>query len=147
MLAILYGDKLPQNLEKLNRITQDMKDLFKNAGVENMGDLPKTGAERQKFAKLFGEFNDHLAAATLQGFTWEEQSYTFEREGEEGEPFVVESAMDETMFLTLAKRYQELAKEADQQSPDKEGSNIDYVPYDLQGYLTEIDTGKLTLTI
>jgi type I restriction enzyme R subunit len=85
---------------------------------------------------LFKTFNQHLAAAKVQGLHWDQLTYTF---GENDEEHVVELAITEQTFLSLALRYKELAGKGEGSG---EGGGGD-VPFDISGYLTEIDTGKI----
>lgn len=49
----------------------------------------------------------------------------------------IDMRFDENNFLIMAQRYKELAS-----TPADAGKSTD-VPYDLAGYLTEIDTGRI----
>ena len=85
----------------------------------------------RKFAKDFNEFNSYLEAAKIQGFKWEVPAYVDEETGE-----VVDVAIDENTYLILVLRYKEL-------TGGSGGTGNDDVPYDLAGYITEIDTGLI----
>lgn len=74
---------------------------------------------------------DYLEAAKIQGFKWEVTSYTDDNTGE-----IIEMAFDEKTYLVLVLRYKEL-------SGGGGGGTGDDVPYDLVGYITEIDTGLI----
>ena len=129
----LFAQKLEQNLMHANEVYGQVRALFEGAGVERFEQLPEGGAARAKFAKLFKELADTLEAAKIQGFTWSELAYEFEHE--DG-PASIELVFDEQGFLTLAQRYKELFV-----GTGGEG-DVD-VPYDIHGYLTEIDTGHI----
>lgn len=133
----LFVEKLTYNLQKMNSIYDEIQYLFKQAGINNFEKLPKEEAECAKFASLFKEFNEYMEAAKIQGFQWNKLQYEFQ-EGEEGKKKVVELLIDENTFFILAQRYKELAS-------DKVGvrSGGDEVPFDIEGYLTEIDTGVI----
>lgn len=131
----LFASKLQKNLEKMNAIYEDILELFRNAGIENFEKLPDDYTERGKFASLFKEFNDYFEASKIQGFKWNRLKYEFEN-STEGSMDVVEIELDECEYLALVLRYKELFG-----NTDVGGSND--VPYDLVGYLTEIDTGKI----
>lgn len=130
----LFVDKLYKNLEKMNEIFGDIKDLFKNAGIDDFSKLPKDRTVVAKFASLFSKFNDYLEASKIQGFKWSDLSYQFVNE--DGEKYEVKINFDETIYLILVQRYKEIA------SGDT-GTGGDDVPYDLVGYITEIDTGVI----
>lgn len=131
----LFVSKLPYHLEKLNALYNDIAYLFKNAGVPDFEKLPDSGAEKAKFSQLFREFNEYLEAAKIQGFKWDQLTYSF-TDDETGEQKDIVMAFDENIYLILLQRYKEL-------SGDGPSSGEDEVPYDLVGYLTEIDTGLI----
>ena len=134
----LFVEKLPDNLRKLNSIFNDIAYLFKSAGIPNFEKLPENRAVRAKFASLFKKFNEHLEAAKVQGFQWDKRIYSF-KDDEGGESTEIGTEFDESTFLTLAQRYKELSS----YSP---GEPVTDIPYDLVGYLTEIDTGVIDAT-
>lgn len=131
----LFASKLQRNLEKMNAIYRDIFELFRNAGIENFEKLPDDYTERGKFASLFKEFNDYLEAAKIQGFKWRILENVFET-GAEGSTDVVTIELDESEYLTLALRYKELFENVG-------GGGSNGAPFDLVGYLTEIDTGVI----
>lgn len=131
----LFVDKLYKNLEKMNEIFRDIKDLYKNAGVDDFSKLPEDKTVVAKFASLFGGFNGYLEAAKIQGFKWSELSYKFVNE--DGKIDEVKVDFDETTYLILVQRYKEIP------SGDPGGIEGDDIPYDLVGYITEIDTGRI----
>lgn len=133
----LFVDKLESNLLEMNRIFGEIQSLYAHAGVPDFQKLPDAPAERGKFAALFKQFNDHLEAARIQGFVWEKPQYTFEQ-ADNTPDSVVDIALDENTYLSLAMRYKELSANPPDDSPD-----TDTVPFDIDGYLTEIDTGKI----
>ena len=122
----LFVEKLDKNLTKMNEIFIDIADLFKAAGIENFEHLPEEKSEKGKFAKLFRQFNTYLEAAYVQGFTWRKLQY--------GD---IQVALDETTYLTLVLRYKELS------SGGGGGEAPEEVPYDIDPYITEINTGKI----
>ena len=132
----LFVEKLSYNLSKLNSVFDDIAYLFKNAGVPDFERLPEDGTVRAKFASLFREFNGYLEAAKIQGFRWDQHTYSVEDE-ESGKTIEVTMEFNENAFLILAQRYKELSSA----SPDDPGAQDIDIPYDLVGYLTEIDTG------
>ncbi|MBL1352460.1 MAG: type I restriction endonuclease subunit R, partial [Zetaproteobacteria bacterium] len=62
-------------------------------------------------------------AAKIQGFVWEDDNTL---------------ALDENTYLVLALRYKELAS-----GGEENGGGEEDVPFDIDGHLTEIDTGKI----
>jgi type I restriction enzyme, R subunit len=131
----LFVEKLEYNLNKLNAIFNDISELFTRSGIPNFEKLPDDRSERGKFASLFKSFNDYLEAAKIQGFTWKQSTYEFSHGS--GKPKTkVDMKLDENTHLVLAMRYKELFGVID-------GGGGDNVPFDIDGYLTEIDTGKI----
>ena len=119
----LFVDKLPENLEAMNKIYDEIVTVFTSSGVENFSKLPDETESRAKFASLFKELNKHLEAAKIQSFVWSKLEY-------DG----VKLNFDENKYLVLALRYKELL------TPVGPGGGFDDVPYDVEGYLTEIST-------
>ncbi|MHA3893012.1 type I restriction endonuclease subunit R [Acinetobacter sp. GXMZU3951] len=131
----LFVDKLQDNLNKLNAIFIDIEQLFKSAGIENFEKLPEDKEVCGQFAKLFKQFNEHLEAAKIQGFNWNKLTYHFDNNDASKLPFQV--AIDEQTYLILALRYKELFSEGGS------GGGGGSVPFEIDGYLTEIDTDKI----
>lgn len=132
----LFVEKLGCNIKKLNEVYIEISELFVNAGVSDFQKLPDETAERAKFALLYKEFNSYLEAAKVQGFTWFAYSYIDESTGE---AISVEPIFGEMEYLVLAQRYKELSSG----DPGESGSRDEDAPYDLAGYLIEIDTGRI----
>ncbi|MEN1761718.1 type I restriction endonuclease subunit R [Anoxynatronum sibiricum] len=130
----LFVEKLEQNLNKLNAIFDEISLLFAHAGIPDFDKLPDDLAERGKFSSLFKEFNDYLEASKIQGFYWNKLIYEFSHGS--GKPkTTVKMALDENDYLILALRYKELFSGG--------GPGEDDVPFEIDGYLTEIDTDKI----
>ena len=134
----LFVEKLPYNLQKLNHIYFDIVELFKNAGISDMQKLPESHAEKGKFAELFKEFNTYLEAAKIQGFRWDKNEYQFTDEAT-GEVQTITVDFNEDTYLILAQRYKELHSHP----PVPPTTPDDDIPFDIVGYLVEIDTGKI----
>lgn len=134
----LFVDRLDLNLRAMNSIYQDTVDLFVRAGVPDISKLPDDGAERGKFAKLFKEMSLHLEAAKIQGFVWSQSRYEFS-DGPGKPKKIIDMQFDENAYLVLALRYKELASG----NGGSGGGVMPDVPYDIDGYLTEIDTGRI----
>lgn len=131
----LFAQRLQKNLVNMNFLYEQIRDVFEQAGVVNFEKLPPEMSERRKFAELFKQFNDYLEAAKVQGFSWKQLEYSFHND-ESDESEVITMALDETTYLILVKRYKELFGPAP--GPDAED-----VPYDIDGYITTIDTDKI----
>ena len=130
----LFADKLEHNLEKMNALYDDIGNIFRSAGIENFEKLPVDHTERGQFAKLFKQLNSYLEAAKIQGFTWNKLSYEFKNVGRK---VIINLHLDETTYLILALRYKELF------SGGSGGTGVEDVPYEIDSYLTEINTGVI----
>jgi type I restriction enzyme, R subunit len=130
----LFAQRLEGNLKKMNAVFDEIVELFDAAGVEDFKKLPDDLSERAEFAKLFGTFNNVLEAAKIQGFKWDQSTYVF---GEGAEKSEVKLRFTEEQYLTLAVRYKELL------SSGGGGGGTDDIPFEIEGYLTEIDTGVI----
>lgn len=127
----LFVQHLIDNLKQMNELFESITDLFADSGIENFEKLPDDTSACRKFAKDFNEFNSYLEAAKIQGFKWTVLSYVDEETGE-----VIDVTIDENTYLILVLRYKELTGGGG-------GTGGDDVPYDLAGYITEIDTGLI----
>lgn len=128
----LFVQHLDFNLDVMNATFYEIEKLFESAGVSNFEKLPDDLTERGRFAKLFNEFNAFMEAARVQGFNWDTLEYVF---GKGKDKKVIKLALDQGTYLILALRYKELLGN---------GSGGDFSsPYEINGHLTEIDTGKI----
>ncbi len=132
----LFVERLDKNLEGMNFVFAQIKDLFEQEGIANFTRLPSEVIVRKKFADLFKTFNEYLEAAKVQGFVWKKSVYEFE-DADSGEKYQVQVALNEVTYKVLAQRYKELFAPG-----DGAGSGED-VPYDIDGYLIAIDTEKI----
>lgn len=131
----MFAVKLDKNLENMNAVFTQIKNLFEQAGIFSFEKLPDGMAERKQFARLFREFNEYLESAKVQGFVWNQLEYSFVDE-ETGEVKEVSLLLDERTYKILALRYKELFIEVPVDPRDD-------TPYDLTGYLTTIDTEEI----
>ena len=131
----MFAIKLDKNLENMNAIFIQIKNLFEQAGIFDFERLPDNMSERKQFAKLFRQFNEYQESAKVQGFVWDKLEYDFVDE-ETGEINTVTLLLDEKTYKILALRYKELFIEV----PVDPGEDT---PYDLTGYLTTIDTDEI----
>lgn len=138
----LFVQRLGENLRNMNAMFEQIRDLFVHAGIDDFSKLPSDPSERGKFASLFHQFNAYLEAARVQGFAWGRLEYDFsdtavDAEKDAGGETRITLLLDETVYLTLVKRYQELFGHGGAGGGDGD------VPYDIDGYITTIDTGKI----
>lgn len=117
----------------MNNVYHDIDDLYKAAGIVNFEKLPDEPAAKARFAILFKLMQEYLDAAKIQGFVWEKQEYYFKQD--DGSQTVVSLDFDKHIYLTLLQRYKELTRER--------GDGPDDVPYDIDTYITEINTGAI----
>lgn len=130
----LFVDKLPSNLNSMNRFFDEIADLFKNAGIENFEKLPEEKSEKRKFAKLFKQFNQRLEAAQIQGFSWSKDTYTV-AEPDESESYIV-MHFDYNTYLALLQRYKELPSGGG-------GGTGEEPPFEIDTHITEINTDSI----
>jgi type I restriction enzyme R subunit len=131
----LFVEHLDYNLNKMNSVYNDICELFSSAGIENFEKLPEDLSERGRFAKLFKELNDYLEAGRIQGFKWSQLKYEF---GKGKQKAVIEMEFDKNTYLIMALRYKELFS-----GGDGDGGGSDNVAFEIDGYLTQIDTGVI----
>lgn len=132
----LFAVRLNKNLEKMNSIYIDIKDLFENARIADFEKLPEDLADRKQFAELFKEFNDYLAAAKIQGFRWDKTIYVFKESTPEEN--TIEILIDKVTYDALLARYKDLFSDE-----SSEKGKVESVPYDVDGYLIAINTDKI----
>ncbi|RJL23785.1 type I restriction endonuclease subunit R [Pectobacterium polaris] len=131
----LFVDRLESNLKAMNELVVEITELFVSTGVENFEKLPDDIEACAQFAKLFNTFSQHLEAAKVQGLQWDKSVYSFTENDVEHEVMLT---IDEQTYLSLVLRYKELVAKS-----DGGGEGGGDVPFDINGYLTEIDTGKI----
>ena len=138
----MFVQKLPDNIALMDARLQEILMVFDAAHVGDLSKLPESQEARRKFAKEFVELNEFLEAAKVQGFTWDQDTYEFKKEPKEGaqhsESIFVQPIIDERTYLTLVQRYKELfasSSDGSDSAPD--------APYELDGHITEIDTGLI----
>jgi type I restriction enzyme R subunit len=131
----LFAEHLSFNLNRMNAIFYEISTLYQYADISDFEKLPDDITERAKFAKSFKEFNTHLEAAKIQGFKWDKSSYQF---GIGKEKTTIELTFDHNTYLILALRYKELAS-----GGGAGGNGNGSVAFEIEGYLTEIDTGMI----
>lgn len=125
----LFVPVLGDNLKSMNRIFEEIKQLFEREGISDFSRLPDDVNVRRKFSQEFNKFNDYLEAVKIQGFQWKQLTYEIEDE-------TIEVLCNHSTYLILVRRYKEL------DGDDGGFVTIDkVVPYHLVGYILELDTG------
>ena len=129
----LYVDRLETNLNGMNQKFDEISAVFAGAGITDFKSLPPDLGDQGCFAKLFGELNDYLYAAKIQGFRWDTSIYTFHHESDPDT--CVTMKFDARVYGILVQRYKELAT-----GGGGTGGSAG-VPFAIDPYLTEIDIG------
>ena len=114
----------------MNDIFNQIKSVFESSNVHNFEKLPEDTASKMKFVKLFNDFNTYLEASKIQGMTWSKTTYSLEKDGK---VLKIDRIIDKLTYLILLQRYKELHK-------GDGGKNPQDSPYDIESYITEIDT-------
>ncbi len=128
----IFVDHLNKNIETINHVYKEIEEVFRQAGINDFGKLPKEKEERAKFVKLFNELNRTLEAAKIQGFEWDKTTCEFE----DGQ--TLDCLLDNHTYNSLVSRYKELRSGGGGGEPGD-----DDCPYDLEGYITNIDTSDI----
>lgn len=129
----LFVDRLPKNLTDMNAVFSQIKALFQSCGDPDFKAPPKDMADRGHFAKLWRQLNESLEAAKVQGFRWSKREYNGEDKAG-----VIAVELDERTYQILARRYKEMFELGS--GGDDPGDDL---PYEVDPYLTTIDTGKI----
>ncbi len=120
--------KLKRNLENMNQVFLDIKNIFELAGIPDFQTLPSDQDEIRKFASLFRKLNGYLESAKVQGFVWEKSEYEFE----DGNVVML---LDKVIYDILLVRYKEIRR-----GGDGGGSEVGY---DIDPYLMSLPTDKI----
>lgn len=150
----IFVNKIEKNVAEMNRIADSIVQIFKDNKIENFDSLPKSKENKQKFAKLFNEYNKYLDAAKIQGFEFDKclphrtEEIDTGKKTDEGIPIFEERVivpvpseanLSSQNYNALLQRYKDLTKTHTSGS----GTGPDDVPYDIKGYITEINTGMI----
>ncbi|MGN0740504.1 MAG: HsdR family type I site-specific deoxyribonuclease [Treponema sp.] len=150
----IFVYKVERNVAEMNRIADSIKQIFKDNKIENFESLPASKEDRQKFAKLFNEYNKYLDAAKIQGFEFDKplphrtEEVDTGKKTSDGTPIIEEQVivpvpseanLSGQNYNALLQRYKDLAGK----NSGGNSSGGDDVPYDIKGYITEINTGLI----
>lgn len=150
----IFVNKIEKNVAEMNRIAESIEQIFKDNKIENFDSLPKSKEDKQKFAKLFNEYNKYLDAAKIQGFEFDKslphrtEEVDTGKKTADGTPIIEERVvvpvpssanLSSQNYNALLQRYKDLTKT---HTPGS-GTGPDDVPYDIKGYITEINTGMI----
>ncbi len=132
----LFVDKLKNNVEKLNHIYKDIKEVFESCGNDDFSKLPLEVSEKAKFASLFKEFNLYLEASKIQGFDIDKIKDEIIIE-DDCEAEIIFCDFGKEDLTALTQRYKELSTEKDDN--EKTCTEDSVAIYDLVGYIIEAD--------
>lgn len=151
----LFVQKLPENIRSMDSRYQEILSLFADGGETDLMRLPESVEAKRKFAKEFVALNRFLESAKVQGFSWDVDEYRIDDDGEvvnggdgnddANHVGIVRPQIDEHTYLILAQRYKELFENDGDggNGPGDGGDDEPEAPYELEGYLTAIDTGLI----
>ncbi|MBQ8117014.1 MAG: type I restriction endonuclease subunit R [Lachnospiraceae bacterium] len=129
----IFVFKLKDNLQAMNQIFAEIKNLFELSCCPDFSRLPENASEKRKYAKLFKDLNQHLEPAKVQGFVWDKLSYEFDVVDGKKESYSLD--FDEEVYNTLLMRYKELRRG---RTPGGEEE-----PYDIEPYLMSLSSEKI----
>ena len=152
----LFVESKQKHACKAQAAFTQIKKLFTNeAGKVDWSKLPEDEAKRQQFVKHFNMLNQALRAARIQGLSWDElpslstvdgaEAATTTTTASEGENPSLDNLQDdylnEHLYTMLVTRSQDLlaALGGEHQNSESDGD----VPYNLEGYITSIDSSKI----
>lgn len=127
----VFINRLEIQLNGMNQTYDEIKDVFDRAGIDDFSHLPEDDSAKGIFAKLFKDFCKYLAAANVQDFSWENDTYKFE--GPDGNIRTVTMNLNEEEYHILLQRYKELNRNGS-------GDQNPVSPYDIDINITELDT-------
>ena len=129
----IFVNKLESNLNDMNSLFEDIKDLFTSIGYPDFSQNGSDLSWKKKFAKTFSQFEDKLDSAKLQGFIWGTYDYSFNH-GDDPQTSVHVN-IDKDTYLILVQRYKELFPRVDGGGEEP--------PFDINTHITEIKTDSI----
>lgn len=132
----LFADHLPDNIAHMNVTYRDMIQVFHSAGQPDLKKLPDDIPSRAKFAKLFRAFSTYYQAAEIQGFSWDQKTYSRTVDDMESTE-TIEVEISKDTYDILLQRYKELGKGG---SGESDPSDLTFT---IDPYLTEQNTGVI----
>lgn len=131
----IFVDKLETNLNKINSVFLEIKQIFLDNKILYFEKNPDSIAERRKFNLLFAKLCKYIKAAQIQEFLWSQKEYIFKHENEKDTR--VTMLFDETTFKILALRYKELLNRVAEIEID------DDIPFEIDSLAIEVDTERI----
>lgn len=152
----LFVESKQKHACKAQAAFTQIKKLFTNeAGKVDWSKLPEDEAKRLQFVKHFNMLNQALRAARIQGLSWDELPSLSTVDGAEAATTTTTASEDENpslddlqddylnehLYTMLVTRSQDLlaVQGGEHQNSESDGD----VPYDLEGYITSIDSSKI----
>lgn len=151
----IFVNKVEKNVAQMNLIATQIKQIFEDAKIDNFEKLPDSLVEKQKFAKLFNEYNKYYDAAKIQGFVFDHSLPNRIEEKDTGKvdefgnplleeviivPDPSEANLTQQNYNALLQRYKDLSST---HTPGGNNPGAIDVPYDIKTYITEINTGLI----
>ena len=131
----IFVPKLKENVEKMDYIYKQILDLFKSEEIENFSKLPENTESRRQFVSLFNDFNKYLEAARIQGYKFDSDEKETLKVKEGSENHELNETISGEEFKALTQRYKEVSNSKELKERE--------APYDIKGYITEIDPIKV----
>lgn len=152
----LFVPKLDENINKMNIIYSQIKELFESEDINDFVSLPESNESKRKFVKLYNDFNKYLCAARIQGYIPKDElkdninSYSevlldkdlsHEESDDMGQTnyekiLELSSPITQEVLEALKQRYIDVSKNAEYEKNEE-------IPYDIDGSIIEIDDGKI----
>lgn len=151
----LYVPKLDENISEMNRIYDQIDNLFKSEGIEDFSSLPSNKESKRKFVKLYNEFNKYLSAAIIQGYVPKDENNEVEllkssnqiieeNDSPEFEEIKEQVYVDQiTLNSPITREALEAIKQRYVDIERGKNETNDDIPYDIDTSLIEIDDGKI----
>lgn len=151
----LFVDKLEQNINKINNLYEEIKELFENNNIYNFEKLPEEPADRRKFAQLYKAFKIALNNARIQGlYIRDKEKESLNKDisnlsniEEESAEYTVERnsnnmVLSEALIITRdeIEKIEQRGKDLATTSINVDENNIGY---DITPYITEYDNVKI----
>lgn len=130
----LFVDKLVSNIHKINHSFVEIKDLFKQEGLNDFSTLPQDKHVVSKFSSLFVKLNRQVDAAKIQGLDWSKSEYTVTDDYGDSEECTLELSKEN--YMSLLQRYKEIPQMINNDSCDD-------IPFDIANYILAIDTQRI----
>ena len=130
----VFVNKLDRNIEGINFKYNEIITMFEDKCINNFDHNFEDDDWKKEFAKRFVEMTKYIEAAKIQGFNWNEKTYTIKQKDDS--VISVTCNLDEITYIILLLRYKELF------GPRPGGGSTD-IPFDIDTHITETQTSKI----